>query len=389
MRVGIEITSWRNPRGYGRFTRGLVSALLETADDHEYVLIADAMTAADPSLAALVQRAGCQLAAVPTPGSLHSGSGQPRSFRDLLAMSAAVSRLPLDILFFPSIHAYFPVWPDRHRRVIVGIHDVTADDYPRLMFPQWRDRILWAIKGKLARRQAHSIIAVSDHARSGVLRRYGLAADRVGVVGEAPDADFRPMTDRMRIQEVLSRWDLQVGSYFMCLGGLNPHKNIPMLVEVFGALLTDFPDIHLMLVGPAEDDVFTPGVSPLRDLIAARGLYANVHLSGYLPLEEVVCLLNGAVALVMPSLNEGFGLGAVEAAACAAPVIATTSSPLPALLEGGGWFVDPHDAAAWEEALRACLTDLDGRAQKGAQALERARALTWGAAADQFRALIR
>lgn len=388
MRVGLEVTSWTNPRGYGRFTRGLISALLSTLDDHEYVLIADTVTTSDPALQALAARSGAELIGIQTRGSFSAGDDEPRGMSDLLRMSLAVSRLYLDALFFPSIYSYFPVWRGRIRHLLVGIHDVTADDYPKLMFPRWRDRTLWQVKGQMARAQASRIIAVSDHARAGVIRRYRVPPERVSVVGEAPDSDFRPLTDRGTINTVLVRWNLQDARFFMCLGGLNPHKNISMLVDVFDDLRRTFPDVHLVLVGPAEDDIFTPGVLPLRDQIRAGGLDTHVHLTGYLPQEDVVCLLNAAAALVMPSLNEGFGLGAVEAAACGTPVIATTSSPLPSLLEGGGWFIDPAAPTELAEALRQCLTDEPSRRERGRVALERARWLTWERAVDQFREVL-
>jgi glycosyltransferase involved in cell wall biosynthesis len=74
-------------------------------------------------------------------------------------------------------------------------------------------------------------------------------------------------------------------------------------------------------------------------------------------------------------------LPAVEAAACGAPVLATTRSPLPRLLEGGGLFVEPRDEEALFAALRTMATDEPARAAMAARAIAKARELSWERAA--------
>jgi glycosyltransferase involved in cell wall biosynthesis len=92
-------------------------------------------------------------------------------------------------------------------------------------------------------------------------------------------------------------------------------------------------------------------------------------------------LHSGAVALALPSMNEGFGLPALEAAACGCPVVATTASPLPELLAGGGYFVAPGDVDALTSALATLATDEAARARLGATARTQAARLSWRACA--------
>jgi glycosyltransferase involved in cell wall biosynthesis len=110
--------------------------------------------------------------------------------------------------------------------------------------------------------------------------------------------------------------------------------------------------------------------------------------TGYLSDEDLAVLLNLSTVLVLPSLMEGFGLPAVEAAACGCPVIATSESPLPDLLAGGGIFFDPRGKAL-EPALETMLgstAERDGMAEAAADAAGR---LTWDAAARQMLEVIR
>jgi glycosyltransferase involved in cell wall biosynthesis len=92
--------------------------------------------------------------------------------------------------------------------------------------------------------------------------------------------------------------------------------------------------------------------------------------------------------LVLPSLMEGFGLPAVEAAACGCPVIATTASPLPQLLGTGGLYVDPLQPNQLEQALAADLTQPELRLRMRDAGLHAVRRLTWQAAAQQLHAIL-
>lgn len=91
--------------------------------------------------------------------------------------------------------------------------------------------------------------------------------------------------------------------------------------------------------------------------VAREGLLDRVTFTGYLPDEDLVILLHHVKALVLPSVVEGFGLPAVEAAACGCPVVATQESPLPGLLGEAGLWIDPRSPEELGSALRRVLTD--------------------------------
>jgi glycosyltransferase involved in cell wall biosynthesis len=123
-------------------------------------------------------------------------------------------------------------------------------------------------------------------------------------------------------------------------------------------------------------------------MVDRLGIAERVIFTGYLPDAELVVLLNLATVLVLPSLMEGFGLPAVEAAACGCPVIATITSPLPMLLGDGGLYIDPAQSADLEVALACVLESEHLRQRMRAAGLMAARQLTWEAAARQMLNLI-
>lgn len=170
--------------------------------------------------------------------------------------------------------------------------------------------------------------------------------------------------------------------WFTYVGGFNPHKRVDAIVRAHAALVrSGRHSPHLLLVGSLSDDVFHANVLEIRAAIAANHTEALVHWTGFVDDDELRALHAGATALVLVSASEGFGLPAVEAAACGTPVIATTASPLPQVLEGGGLFVAPGDDAALVRAMTLLLDDPAAQRAMGERARHQASALDWSDAA--------
>jgi len=205
------------------------------------------------------------------------------------------------------------------------------------------------------------------------------------VVGEAADPIFRRL-DKPVPGPNLLRVGVD-GSRRMALyvGGFSPHKNLEALITAFSriAARTEFADLLLVMVGDTTGDAFLTCVGALKAQIDALGLGERVIFTGYLDDEDVVVLMNRSSVLALPSLMEGFGLPAVEAAACGCPVVATRESPLEKLLGEAGIYVGP-DAAGIEEAMVRVLSSEELQAHMRTCGLAAARCLTWQAAAGQM-----
>ncbi|MBT9584516.1 glycosyltransferase family 4 protein [bacterium] len=377
MHIGIDATTWTLPRGFGRHARCLLGALVALEQSHRYTFFIDF----DPIGAQLPE--GVRVVRVATgAATVHSASeGKRRSLKDMWRLSRAFSNSSLDLLFFPTAFSFVPVFS--RARKFVMIHDVTADLFPRLTFGSWRARVFWRLKLWLARWQACKTLTVSEHSRRGMAKQFHLPVDSIGVIPEAAAPHFRPLP-QPGLSERLRRIGIAAGRRLLVyVGGFAPFKNLPRLVSVFGKLASraEFSDVDLILVGENLQETFFSTAAQLLRQVTEAGLAERVLFTGFVGDEDLVDLLNLATLLVLTSFNEGFGLPALEAAACGCPVLATLSSPLPGLLRGGGLYVDPHSSEDIEAALAQILSDEPMRQQMGRAALAAAGELTWESAA--------
>lgn len=380
MRIGVDATCWANRRGYGRFTRELCRELVRMAPENEFVFFVDRLAAEccdieAPNLRLVTVRQKVS----PTEAAAADGSRSPA---DMLRFTRAVLAEPLDVFFSPSVYSYFPLPP--RLRAVATVMDAIAERFPELTLPSLRARLFWKAKVKLAIFQARLVLTISEYSARELGEVHGIPREKVRVAVAAPSADFRPSDSPAEIAAQAAAVGLPPEArWFVYVGGFNPHKHVDTIVRAHAQLVREHPDAppHLLLVGAIEGDVFHGDPGRIHAAIAESGTEALVHWTGFLPDAELRHLHSGAVALVLPSQLEGLGLPAVEAAACGTPVVATRMSPLPELLEGGGFFVPPGDETEVHSGMRALFDDDALRAKLGAVALRRASAITWPASA--------
>lgn len=379
MRIGVDATCWANARGYGRFARELLRAMVVEGASHEFVCFVDDRAARCFDLSgASVRMVVVHQTASPTTAASAAGS---RSVADMWRMTRAVAREELDVFFSPSVYTYFPLPPSL--AAVITFHDAIADRFPSLTLPSPRARLFWRVKVQMALAQSRIVLTVSDYAAAQVSRTLGVSRDRIRVAVEAAAPAYQPSESVEDVMAAARRAGVPDGRrWFAYVGGFNPHKHVDAIVRAHASLARDTAEPPvLVLVGALDDDPFFGSQQRIRDEITRCGTGDHVRWAGYVPDDELRHLLSGAIALVLPSESEGFGLPAVEAAACGVPVIATTESPLPQLLEGGGIFVPPGDADALGSAMQCLAADESRRQALAAGALARARALSWTSSA--------
>ncbi len=379
MKIAVDATCWHNRRGYGRHARALLRQLIRLDSGNQYTLFVDSEKNSEP----FPEGAEIRLVRSSAPAVEAASANGRRSFADMARMSRALSAPEFSVVLFPTIYSFVPLLT--RARKLVMVHDVIVETFPALTVPRLPARLFWKLKSAAGRFQANALITVSDYSRDAIVRHFGLKPDRVFVVGEASDPVFRRLESPAPSAKLLAAGIRPPARIVAYLGGFSPHKNIEALVEAFAGIASrpEFSDALLVMVGDNSGDAFHTCFGKISEIVRRSGLEKRTIFTGYLDDADVVSLLNMARVLVLPSLMEGFGLPAVEAAACGCPVIATRSSPLPRLLEGAGIFVDSC-AEQIGRALEHILSSDEATTRMSARALEAASKLTWANAARQM-----
>lgn len=378
MRIGVDASCWANKRGYGRYTRELLSALLSADDQNEYLFFIDAESASQADdLPAGVSQVKVATSEAATQAASASGR---RSLRDLWAMRQAVGQhgYDLDLFYFPSVYTYFP--PKTRAKVIVTIHDTTAERYPKLIFPNRRSGFFWKLKVHLAVRRADLIATVSEASKREIIKEFGVSPDRVSVIPDAVGAEFCPLTEVDRSQEITAHYGVNCDEPFILyVGGISPHKNLHTLVDAHASLVQESSTAkaNLVLVGDYQKDVFFSSYTGLQERIEELGTGDKVVFTGFVDDDDLKYFYNAASALVMPSFDEGFGLPALEAMACGTPVIASNAGALPEVVGSAGRLFNPHSSQELQEQLAAVLGDSLVHDSMSRLGLQRAREFSW------------
>ena len=366
MHIGIDGGCWTNRRGYGRFLRELLEALAASDTRNEYSVFLD-----PEAYAAFPLRDRFRPVLVPTLQSVDAAARADghRSPADMLRMSYAVRRTPLDLFFFSSVFSYFPLL--RRVPAIVGVHDTIADKNPRFSFASRREQWFWRAKVKLALAQADTVLTVSEYSKECIGRVLGVPAARIRVLYEAASRRFRHLNGSGPARE----------PFLLYVGGISPNKNLATLIRAFHCLRERQRNARLVLVGDYQSDGFKSCYAELKQMVSSMALDSQVQFAGYVPDEELVSMYNRATAFVMPSFDEGFGLPAVEAMACGAPVIVSSGNSLGEVTGDAGMLVDPHDQAGLTDAMERVLASPELAAKLSRKSLARAAEFSWAKAA--------
>jgi glycosyltransferase involved in cell wall biosynthesis len=314
MRIGIDCRKIAD-FGIGTYIRGLVRGLAEIGAPETYVLF--------------VPRALPEL-----PFEQTVVSAPTYSLRELPLLGRAIARARLDLFHSPDLMLPWTSCP-----CVVTLHDAIRSHYPPRN-PAARAYV--AVMTPRALHKSVRVLTVSEAAKRAIVETFDADAEKIVVTPNGVDRIF--FEDGPRAE----------GRYFLFVGNDKPHKNVGRVVEASRRL--EDSKTRLLLVG-AEFERYrdTPGVLA----------------PGFVTIEELAALYRGAIALILPSFEEGFGLPVAEAMAAGTPAIA---SDIPALREvtgGAAFFVDPRSTDSIARAMQNVTREHVDRAR------ERAKQFTW------------
>ena len=244
---------------------------------------------------------------------------------------------------------------------VVMVHDLRPISHPErslqsLYFRSWVPPLL---------RSCRHVLTNSQFTAREIQRCTGLPDSRITVTPLGYDEQmFKPGPCQPGSREY---------SYLLHVGQQYPHKNLRRLIQAFAQLAERYPKLRLVLAGKSHP-VETP---ELQAMVRELGLLQRVEFCSYVPYAELPDLYRGALALVYPSLWEGFGLPIVEAMACGTPVITSKGSGTEEVAGDAAILVDPTNWMALVAALQGMLDQSHQPSLLRQRGLERAREFGW------------
>ncbi len=360
LRVGFDVLPLAGERtGVGRFCSGLAAALAARGDVElrGYAVARKARRDTAPAGAL-----GIPVRTWPVPTRLVN------------ALWARADLPPIEWLAGPVevVHGTnYVVAPSRRAGRVVTVYDLTA-----LRYPQWCVPASLAYPRLVARALGEGafVHVLSRFVRDEVLELLGADAERVSVVpaglAAAADDAAAPAGGGLKGRPA---------PYLLALGAVEPRKDLPTLVKAFAELARTHGDLELVVAGPKGW-----GEPAFKTAVESSGVGGRVVRIGYLQEAERQSLLEGALALVYPSLYEGFGFPPLEAMAAGVPVVATSAGAVPEVVGDAAELVAPGDHEAMAAALARVIDDAGLRSRLVQCGRARASSFTWDSAATSM-----
>jgi glycosyltransferase involved in cell wall biosynthesis len=246
---------------------------------------------------------------------------------------------------------------------VVTVHDTIPWNTGETMPPGfYRDQLLPSAYAK-----CRTIITDSEHSRRDIIQLWPVLADKIkvihlGVSDDFLDSPHAAPTDGLR--------DFGIGKpYFLYLGGAAPRKRLAWTFDLFHAL--DCQDIDLVVCGVGAADHM-----PFRDTLDPA-LRDRVVFLPFVPACDMPMLYQNAIAILYPTLYEGFGLPAVNAQAAGTPIVLSAVSSLLELVGPTSYALPPEDTDAWLTTCRSLIDARKGSATPDPASRRWARRFDW------------
>ncbi len=382
-------------RGIGRYSMALAQAMarrIQHEGRHELQIVLnsqfdDSVTAVRAALAELVPAHQIKLCHLPAPVAEYDRNNAWRVRAAEQLRAHYLSTLRPDVLHVASLFEGLSDDAVASCPPASGQFDTAITLYD--LIPLLRKEVYltephvanWYYRKLQGLKNAQLLLAISGHTRSEGMEALQLPAERIVNISSAVDTIFRPRplgeqeTAALRARYGLTR------EFIMYTGGVDYRKNIEGLIEAYAMLPEPLRRRYQLAVvcsiQPADrhrlQQLATQARLPAGDLV----------LTGYVPDDDLVSLYNSTALFVFPSLQEGFGLPALEAMQCGVPVIGSNSSSIPEVIGRADALFDPTRSADISARMAQVLNDPAFAATLAEHGLQHARQFSWDASAGK------
>jgi glycosyltransferase involved in cell wall biosynthesis len=271
--------------------------------------------------------------------------------------------------------------PGRIPRSVVTVHGVEHRFAP-IAYPGRQAAAVESFVVDTLRRAAR-VITPSETTKADLVHLYQADPNLITVIPHGFAAELRPIAQDRR-ETLLRELGIPL-PYFLVVGAHHPRKNVHFLIEQFAEAFPNsaFSGVRLVITNAGREIGQTLLAGAARLNLGGRVTVLN-HVSG----EMLAALYSGAVAACVPSLYEGFGLPALEAMACGAPVLANDVGGVQEVAEGAALLVSSDDPAGWVEGLRRLFQEPQLREHLRALGLTRSSRFSWDRSAQAHATLL-
>ena len=229
------------------------------------------------------------------------------------------------------------------------LHDLQENYYPR-NFSAWQ--LLWrheVYAGLL--KKADGVICESEHVKADIVSSFPVPEQRIRVIAAPPQRQF--LEEQSEAQLEIARERLQLPERFVFYPAqFWAHKNHLRLIEAFGEVRKEVPDLVLVLTGKKRDEY-----QAVMNAVERLGLSRYVLHVGFVERDELQAIYRLATALVMPSLFESISIPIYEAFLAGTPVIASGILGIPEQTGDAALLFDPASVSSIRDAIRHVVTD--------------------------------
>ncbi|MEM4230342.1 MAG: glycosyltransferase family 1 protein [Candidatus Pacearchaeota archaeon] len=366
MKIGIDCRLW-NQTGVGRYTRNLIDQIQKIDQKNEYVLFVRNQDYGQVKSKIKNQKFKITRANIPW-----------HSIKEQVIFPEILNRENLDLMHFPYFSA--PIY--YKKPFVITIHDLIQLHFPtgRASTLPWPFYALKYLGYKYivlrASQNAKKIIAVSNATKDEIVDHLKVPEKRVEVIYEGVESAFKEkgLADS---SEIIKRYELNANRYFLFVGNVYPHKNADTLLEAFSILSKYYPKAFLVFVG--KEDYF---YKKLKKIVKDMDLFINVKFLGEVSDEELNILYKNAVAQIIPSFMEGFGLPALEAMRNKCLVLCSDIPALKEICKDSAVYFDPYDVNDLKEKMKKAYEgDFDRKIVE--TGFKRSQEFSWRKMAEQ------
>ena len=359
MRIGLDLRMVGGGSGIDRYITELSREILTQDKTHEFVLFVRNQKTAEQ-----YQSFGQKIVIADIPHY---------SLAEQLSLPRILKKENLDLVHFP--HFNVPIF--YHRPFVVTIHDLTHTLFPGQKKSRFFHRLAYHAVFANAIKKARKIIAVSQFTKKQITEYYSVPSEKITVVYEGFKNLYGTIDKHEALEHVKQKFGI-TKPFLLYVGVWRRYKNLPMLAQAFDKLKNRSLNMELVLAG--EPDAFYPEIKEEVLSIKYKG---DIKAVGRVSDEDLKLLYNAATLFVLPSLIEGFGLTALEAAACGTPIVCSDIPTLREVMGQGAEYFDPHNVENMTDVIADLLKNETRLEELANLALSRSKHFSWQQAATE------